>query len=361
MEGLEMSRDFWSGKRVFVTGHTGFKGSWLALWLQHRGAEVQGYALQPPTEPALFDVANVGRGMRSTIADIRDAAALNSSLCEFAPEIVFHLAAQSLVRLSYAQPAETYETNVIGTLRVLEAARQCEGVRCIVNVTTDKCYENREWVWGYREDEALGGYDPYSSSKACAELVTAAYRRCFFSDAGVALASARAGNVIGGGDWALDRLVPDVLRAMEKGQEPIIRNPRSTRPWQHVLEPVAGYMALAEALYENGSAFAEAWNFGPRDTDVRTVEWVCDELTQLWGGRIAWRKDGASTKVHEANLLKLDCSKAIARLSWRPAWSIQEALKHTVLWHRAWLSGSDMRAVCLEQIQAYEMSRAQFP
>jgi CDP-glucose 4,6-dehydratase len=351
-----MTAGFWSGKRVFLTGHTGFKGGWLALWLQEMGATVFGYSLAPPTEPALFNAAAVARGMESRIADIRDAAELESALVGFRPEIVFHLAAQPLVRLSYAQPVETYETNVMGTVHLLQAVARCASVRSVVNVTTDKCYENREWLWGYREDEALGGYDPYSSSKACAELVTAAFRRSFLAERSVALASARAGNVIGGGDWALDRLVPDILRAMERKVEVVIRSPLSTRPWQHVLEPLAGYLTLAQGLFEKGPKFAEAWNFGPRDSDVRTVEWVVGELARLWGEGAGWKRDPAAG-VHEANLLKLDCSKAVARLGWRPVWDIREALGQTVAWHRAWLAGAEMRSFCLKQIGDYQQAR----
>lgn len=353
-----MTTGFWAGKRVFLTGHTGFKGGWLALWLQDLGAEVCGYALAPPTQPALFEVAAVARGIQSKIADIRDAEELKASIVGFRPDIVFHLAAQPLVRASYAQPVETYQTNVMGTVHLLEAVRGCDSVRSVVNVTTDKCYENREWFWGYREDEALGGCDPYSSSKACAELVTAAYRHSFLAKSDVALASARAGNVIGGGDWALDRLVPDILRAVENHTEVVIRNPLSTRPWQHVLEPLAGYLALAQVLFEKGAQFAEAWNFGPRDSDVRTVAWVVEELTRLWGEGSTWRCDASAANVHEASLLKLDCSKAIARLPWRPVWDIREALTHTVSWHRAWLARADMSEFCLQQIRDYQTARA---
>jgi CDP-glucose 4,6-dehydratase len=347
---------FWAGKRVFVTGHTGFKGSWLSLWLQELGAKVSGFALPPPTNPALFVEARVADGMTSTIGDIRDAAALKNAMVAFRPEIVLHLAAQSLVRLSYAEPVATYQTNVMGTVHVLEAVAAYDSVKSVVSVTTDKCYENREWVWGYREDEPLGGYDPYSSSKACAELVTAAYRRSFIAERGIALASARAGNVIGGGDWALDRLVPDLLKGMAAGSEIVIRSPKSTRPWQHVLEPLAGYLVLAQALYERGAEFAEAWNFGPRDTDVRPVQWIVERLTQLWGEGARWRHESSAKNVHEAGLLKLDCSKAISRLPWRPVWQLQDALPRIVDWHRAWIARKDMRAHCIGEIRDYESS-----
>jgi CDP-glucose 4,6-dehydratase len=254
---------FWRDKRVLVTGHTGFKGSWLSLWLQSMGAELCGVALAPPTNPALFDVARVAEGMDHQIADIRDYEKILTLMAEFKPEIVIHMAAQPLVRLSYKQPIETYATNVMGTVHVLEAARHVGSVRAIVNVTTDKCYKNREWVWGYREDEPMGGDDPYSNSKGCAELVSAAYRKSFLTEAGIALATARAGNVIGGGDWALDRLIPDVLRALESDSQVHIRKPHAIRPWQHVLEPLSGYLLLAQHLYDEGQVDAEGWNFGP--------------------------------------------------------------------------------------------------
>jgi CDP-glucose 4,6-dehydratase len=269
----------------------------------------------------------------------------------FRPEIVVHMAAQPLVRLSYAEPVETYATNVMGTVHVLEAVRRTPGVRVVVSVTTDKCYENREWVWGYREDEPMGGHDPYSNSKGCAELVTSAYRRSFLQHDGVALASGRAGNVIGGGDWAADRLVPDILRAFERGEPVVIRNPTSTRPWQHVLEPLSGYLTLAQRLWHEGSAFAEGWNFGPHDDDARPVGWIVERLVEQWGGA-RWRLDGG-THPHEAHYLKLDISKAGSRLGWRPRWRLDEALQHIVAWHKAWLDGQEMRAICLEQISQY--------
>ena len=343
---------FWQGRRVLLSGHTGFKGGWLALWLQSMGAHVRGVALTASTEPSLFEVARVGEGMDHCIADIRDFATIRALFNDFQPEIVFHLAAQPLVRQSYRQPIETYATNVMGTVHVLEAARAAGSVRAIVNVTTDKCYENREWPWGYRENEPMGGHDPYSSSKACAELVSSAYRRSFLEARSIALATARAGNVIGGGDWAEDRLVPDILRALKNGEPVQIRNPHAIRPWQHVLEPLSGYLQLAERLHERGQADAEAWNFGPRNEDARSVQWVVERLCAAWGEDAAWTLQ-AGDHPHEAGFLKLDISKAHQRLQWTPRWTLDTALARTAEWHRAWMDRQDMRAVCLRQISTY--------
>ncbi len=343
---------FWKGKRVFVTGHTGFKGGWICLWLKHLGVEVIGYSLEPATVPSLFEAADVGEGMKSIIGDIRDHAKLSKAISESKPDVVIHMAAQPLVRYSYAQPAETYEVNVMGTVYLLEGVRATPSVKAVVNVTTDKCYENREWVWGYRENEAMGGVDPYSSSKGCAELVTSAYRQSFFEPAGIALASARAGNVIGGGDWAADRLIPDFLRAMDAGETLNIRSPRAMRPWQHVLEPLSGYLMLAEQLYSNGASFAEGWNFGPSDDDSRTVSWIIERMAEMRKD-INWQCDEAP-QLHEANLLKLDSSKARHQLNWQPLWRLQTALQKTLEWHEAWRNAEDMRAVSLAQINDYQ-------
>lgn len=353
-----MNREFWQGKRVLLTGHTGFKGSWLSLWLQSMGVELVGYALTPPTNPSLFDVAEVGSGMVSVIGDVRDLEHLRTIFAKYQPEIVIHMAAQPLVRYSYLEPVETYSTNVMGTVNLLEAVRGTSSVKAVVNVTSDKCYENREWAWGYRENEAMGGFDPYSNSKGCAELVTAAYRNSYFhpeqyESHGVAIGSGRAGNVIGGGDWAGDRLIPDMMRAITQGQPVSIRNPDSIRPWQHVLEPLSGYLILAQKLYEEGASFAEGWNFGPNDDDAKPVQWILAHLTKAWGEGASWKLDGRE-HPHEAHYLKLDCSKAKSRLQWHPRWSLSEAIELICTWHKEYLSGGDMRAMCLEQIKQYE-------
>lgn len=356
MESVEVNKEFWKGRRVFLTGHTGFKGGWLSLWLQSMGAEVYGYALNPPTEENLYSVANVAKGMASSkIGDIRDAESFLSAMQEALPEIVFHLAAQPLVRYSYTHPTETYAINVMGTVNMLEAVRKTASVRAVVNITTDKCYENREWVWGYRENEAMGGFDPYSSSKGCAELVTSAYRQSFFEPAGVGLASARAGNVIGGGDWAEDRLIPDFLRAMDAGKTLEIRSPLSTRPWQHVLEPLSGYLALAEHLYTEGLPFAEGWNFGPVDEDARSVKWIVEQLAEMRND-VRWECD-QNPQPHEANYLKLDSSKAHSQLAWHPRWRLSTALQKTLDWHEAWRKTEDMRTVTMQQIAEYQLTK----
>lgn len=347
-----MTPSFWFGKKVLLTGHTGFKGSWLSLWLQMLGAEVHGLALDPPTLPSLFVVADVARGMSSHIADIRNFEQVLRIIETVRPDIVIHLAAQPLVRYSYSQPVETYATNVMGTVHLLEAIRQTASTKVVVNVTTDKCYENREWVWGYREDEPMGGFDPYSSSKGCSELVTSAYRRSYFNDSGIALASARAGNVIGGGDWAEDRLVPDILRAFEQGQDVIVRNPHSIRPWQHVLEPLSGYLMLAEQLWSEPKQFSEGWNFGPIDNDARSVGWIVREMAEIWQEGVGWELDG-SNHQHEACYLKLDISKARNKLDWVPRWTLEQALKRTVDWHKHWLDQQNMHDFCLLQIGDY--------
>lgn len=354
VEGLGMN---WSGRRVLVTGHTGFKGSWLSLWLQQLGAEVCGVALEPPTRVNLFHDAGVERGMRSEIGDIRDLALLKRVFVLHRPEVVFHLAAQPLVRNSYEDPLGTYSTNVMGTANVLEAVRHTESVRSVVVVTTDKCYENREWEWAYREVDPLGGYDPYSSSKACVELLVSAFRNSFFNPKeyarhGVAIASVRAGNVIGGGDWAEDRLVPDIIRAFMDERPVLIRNPHAIRPWQHVLEPLRGYLAVAESLCNEGIASGEAWNFGPELSDAKPVEWIVLEMIKLWGNGVRW-EERKGAHPHEAHSLKLDWSKAAARLGWHPELRLEDALAMTVAWHKAKLQGQDMHIFTTEQIRNY--------
>lgn len=348
-----MNRSFWKDKRVFLTGHTGFKGGWLSLWLSELGAEVHGYALPPPTEPNFFTTCDMQQRLASnTIADIRDIDTLARALKTARPDVAFHLAAQSLVRHSYTAPVETYAVNVMGTVNLFEAVRQTPGIKAVVNITSDKCYENREWVWPYRENEAMGGFDPYSSSKGCVELVTAAWRGSFLDQAGVQLASARAGNVIGGGDWAGDRLIPDFLRALDAGKILEIRSPTAIRPWQHVLEPLSGYLMLAEKLCTEGAGFAEAWNLGPDEADARTVQWIVETLcSQLPGAR--WQCDSAQ-QTHEANTLRLDSSKARSRLGWYPRWNLQTALDKTLAWHQAWRQGSDMATISVQQIHEYE-------
>ena len=346
---------FWRGRRVFVTGHTGFKGGWLTLWLASLGAEVTGFALTPETTPNLFSVAKVDRVCSSIIGDVRDIDTLTNAVRKAAPEIVLHLAAQPLVRRSYGQPVETYATNVMGTVHCLEAARQTPGVRAVVVVTSDKCYENRNWVWAYRENEAMGGHDPYSNSKGCSELVTAAYRDSFFAGAegSCRVASGRAGNVIGGGDWSEDRLIPDMIRAFEAGRSVEIRAPTATRPWQHVLEPLHGYLALAERLAAAEARCDEGWNFGPADADCKPVSYIVERLVKGWGETASFHL-ATAPQPHEAFLLKVDASKAIARLGWRPLLDLDQALDWTLEWYRSAWRGDDAAALCRDQIGHFQ-------
>lgn len=355
---MKVNPQFWRGRRVFLTGHTGFKGSWLSLWLSTLGADVTGFALAPPTSPSLFEQARVETCIRSIQGDIRDFVHLKNAIAECRPEVVLHLAAQSVVRAGYEDPIETYSSNVLGTVHVLEAIRRLKLHCAIVNVTSDKCYENREWIWGYREDEAMGGHDPYSNSKGCAELVTNAYRSSFFmpeklSDHGVALASARAGNAIGGGDWTSYQLIPDLMRAFLDRKACPIRNPSAYRPWQFVLEPLRGYLILAERLAEDGPRFASGWNFGPADADVRPVSWIADELAGLWGDGASWMLDPGA-HPHEAHALKLDATKAAIGLDWRPVLPLKKALAWITDWYKAFCRGSDLKEFTLQQIQQYE-------
>jgi len=351
-------RLFWKGRRVFLTGHTGFKGSWLSLWLHALGANVTGYALGPPTQPSLFEQAEVAGAVRSICADIRDFPRLKSAVAECRPDVVIHMAAQTVVRRGYEDPIESYSTNVMGTVHLLEAIRQLERPCVVVIVTSDKCYENHEWVWGYRENEPMGGWDPYSNSKGCAELVINAYRASFFPPAsverhGVAVASARAGNVIGGGDWTKNQLIPDLMRAFLAGQPCLIRNPAAIRPWQFVLEPLRGYLMLAERLTEDASRFASAWNFGPADADAKPVSWIADELARSWGNHASWNHD-AGMHPHEDQSLKLDTSKARACLDWHPVLPLNLALDWIVEWYRAFQAGADLGLLTRMQIERYE-------
>ena len=350
-----MNGSFWQSRRVLITGHTGFKGSWLSLWLQCLGARVVGYALDPPTRPNLFEVAKVADGMSSIAGDVLNKNDLHRIIVEHQPEVVFHLAAQSLVRESYRKPVETFSTNVMGLVHLLEAVRTIGGVRAVVCVTSDKCYQNREWVWGYREDEPMGGYDPYSSSKGCSELVAAAYRNSFFNESeysqhGIAVATARAGNVIGGGDWAKDRLLPDLIRSVISGQDIILRNPHAIRPWQHVLDPLAGYLMLAECLFKEGPRFGEAWNFAPAES--HTVSQVVGQLLSLWGSQVCARHD-QSHQPHEDHYMILDSTKARVKLEWKPILDLTASLSWIVEWVKRFQSGADMRSVIESQIEKY--------
>ncbi|MDA5110854.1 CDP-glucose 4,6-dehydratase [Brevibacillus thermoruber] len=356
-----IDKTFWKGKKVFITGHNGFKGAWLCLWLHSLGADVIGYSPHPPTNPSLFELCGLDSLVPTIIGDVRSKEKLQEAVMNAKPDIVIHMAAQPLVRSSYEKPVETYEINVMGTVNLLEAVRIAVHngipVRAVLNVTSDKCYENKEWVWGYREGDALGGYDPYSNSKACSELVTTCYRNSFFHPNhydvhGVALASARSGNVIGGGDWAADRLIPDVIRALLSGTKLTIRNPGAIRPWQHVLEPLGGYLLLAQKLCEDGRRFSQSWNFGPSDYDAKPVEWIVRKLCDTWGGNAAYEiePDG---HWHEAHYLKLDCSKARSELGWQPKWNLDQALDRIIEWTRAYQQHQNLRSVCLQQIEQY--------
>lgn len=342
---------FWKNKKVFLTGHTGFKGSWMAMWLSYLGANVKGYSLKEPTNPSLFVEANVKELIDSEINDIRDYDRLNSSIKKFSPDIVFHMAAQPIVRASYIIPIETYHTNVIGTANLLYASSLADNTKAVVNITTDKCYENKELDIGYKETDPMGGYDPYSSSKGCAELVTSSFRESYFKNKNIGIASVRAGNVIGGGDWAEDRLIPDILRSFELNKPVLIRNPSATRPWQHVLEPLSGYLLLAQKLYEEPLKYSEGWNFGPDYKDVKPVNYILDHMVDLWPGS-SWEID-SSINPHEAKLLKLDITKAKSKLNWNPTWDIDITLEKIVKWHISWINKNNMQDYCMKEIKTF--------
>jgi len=357
LETIKMNSSFWKNKKVLITGHTGFKGSWLCLLLNQQGAKVFGYALNPPTEPSLYEICKIDSFVQSTFADIRDFSTLFKTIERVKPEIIIHMAAQPLVRESYKNPVETYQINVMGTVHLLEAVRQIGGVKALVNVTTDKCYENKEWSWGYRENEPMGGYDPYSNSKGCSELVTSSFRNSFFNLAtynqhGLALASARAGNVIGGGDWATDRLIPDIIKAIFLGEKVKIRSPFAIRPWQHVLEPLSGYLTLAEKLYTEGPKYAEGWNFGPMDEDAKPVEWIVQKLCAKWGNDASYEID-KNPQPHEATYLKLDCSKARQILQWNPRWRLERTLDSIIEFTKAYQNKENVKDICIKQITDY--------
>jgi CDP-glucose 4,6-dehydratase len=354
-----IDREFWKGKRVFVTGHTGFKGSWLVILLNRLGARVTGYSLDPPSVPNLFDLAFIKNYCRSLHGDIRDGSRLAEVMVASGSEIIFHLAAQALVHRSYEEPVETFSTNIMGTVNMLEAARKCPSVRAIVNVTTDKCYENEEWPWGYRETDRLGGHDPYASSKACSEILTASFRASFFPEAQygkqhhVAAATARAGNVIGGGDWARGRLVPDCIRAYLAKERVVVRNPDAVRPWQHVLEPLSGYLMLAEAVFRSGSAFAEAWNFGPNEEDSKSVEWILGRIAMTFHEFPGYEPANSAGRK-ESSYLRLDSSKSRQRLGWKPRWSVEKAIEATWQWVDSYVrSPEKAREVCESQVTEY--------
>jgi CDP-glucose 4,6-dehydratase len=355
MENMVIDSEFWRGKKVFITGNTGFKGSWLSLWLLNLGAKVTGYSLEPPTNPSNFEIVNAIKGLQNNIINnICDLGSLTNAVKQAQPDIVIHMAAQSLVRQSYEDPVGTYMANVMGTVHILESVRKCPSVKAVLNITTDKCYENNDWLWGYRENEPMGGHDPYSNSKGCAELVSSAYRKSFFNESNVALATARAGNVIGGGDFAKDRLVPDAVRAFINNETLVVRNPSSIRPWQHVLEPLSGYIMLCQKLIEHPSDFSEGWNFGSRDEDAQPVSKLADIMVACWGEGQRWELDDELHHPHEARYLKLDCSKANSLLNWFSQWELERALDETIKWYKAWHRNDNMHEFTIRQIETYQ-------
>jgi CDP-glucose 4,6-dehydratase len=349
---------FWKEKKVFLTGHTGFKGAWLSLWLTQMGAKVTGYALSAPSTPSLFEEAQISKQINSIHGDVSDFEMLAATVKKERPDIVIHMAAQSLVRHSFENPIETYQTNVMGTVGILEASRQVDSIGAVVNITSDKCYQNNEWHWGYRENEPMGGYDPYSSSKGCSELVTSAYLNSFYKKSKCGLASARAGNVIGGGDWAKDRLIPDIARSISGKNQVVIRNPHSIRPWQHVLEPLSGYLVLAQKLYENPSQYSEAFNFGPRESDAHEVSWIVQKMMNLWPNSSGFKIENSENNPHEAKYLKLDCSKSKAVLNWEPVLSLEKSLSLTTDWFRQYYSKeATAYELTINQIKEYSKLR----
>lgn len=354
---MEMNLQFWQDKKVFITGHTGFKGSWLALWLQKLGAEVFGFSLERPSLPALYDIAQAGKNMTSIMGDIRNIGDIEQALSLANPDVVIHMAAQTLVRKSYRDPIDTFSTNIMGTVNLLQTVRKVTSVKVVINVTSDKCYENKEWIWGYRESDPMGGYDPYSCSKGCAELITNAFRSSYFDiEKRVAIASARAGNVIGGGDWADDRLVPDIVRAFSESRPAIIRNPGALRPWQHVLEPLSGYLTLAEKLWNNNDdkSYCSGWNFGPLEGAEISVGKLAEQIATLWGNNVQVEFQPNEAQLHEANYLKLDCTKARFQLDWTPRLSLSDTLEWTIAWYKSYYQDQNMRTVTIEQITHYE-------
>jgi CDP-glucose 4,6-dehydratase len=353
MEDLDLKKNFWKGRRVFITGHTGFKGSWLSLWLSNWGAKLTGYSLEPSTQPSLFETIEINKDVNNLFENVCDYKTLSKALQEAQPEIVFHLAAQPLVLKSYLDPIETYNTNVMGTVNLLEAIRKVKSVKAVLVITSDKCYENKEWIWPYRENEPMGGHDPYSSSKGCAELVTSAFRNSYFTDSTTAIASVRAGNVIGGGDWSENRLIPDIIAAILKNEALELRNPNSVRPWQHVLEPLNGYILLAEKMFYENSKYSEAWNFGPANENHKEVSHIISRFEQLWGSKLNIKSNSDSAKKHEASLLKLDSTKANTKLNWLPRLSLDETLSYIVDWHKAYIKKENMRLFTTNQIDNF--------
>jgi CDP-glucose 4,6-dehydratase len=358
MENMEVNKNFWLNKKVFITGHTGFKGSWLALWLNSLGAKITGFSLAPDKFPNLYELTQIDNCINSIIGDIKDSSEIHNALLENQPDVIFHLAAQSIVRKSFQIPIETYATNIMGTVNLLEASSKLKNLKSIIVVTSDKCYQNHEWDWSYRENDMLGGKDPYSSSKACVELISNSFRECFLKDKGIFLATTRAGNVVGGGDWSEDRLIPDILKNIENNNTIKIRNPNSIRPWQHVLEPLSGYITLAEKLYIDGNNYSQAWNFGPKEDDAKSVKWIVENIIKKFEQKIKWENEEfKNNEQQEAKILKLDSSKSRNLLGWHPLWNIDYALDKTLEWNKAYLDNEDMKLFTMKQINEYNLMK----